>query len=299
MEVRYDGEAMPATKFVTAVCLCGLLLAPTSTHAAPASDTIRSKIDALLAQIEELQALLTAATAASEASVPRRPLYESTIFPVEPEAAYRIRTGQLVRIDRDLPVRAGDADIFHLFADVLGTSAVERYVDEWRIFYEESLDLGGFVEQRADTGEWIVGINRAEFDSDDPAERASFAELFIHEYAHLLVADLPEQLDEFTDRFWRARDHAHSERVAQLSGEQRFDALLTYYDRHEDRFVSDYATLNPDEDFAESFLAFILTDRPSSGTIAEAKVRFFYRSADWQLERARLRANLNRLGLLE
>ncbi len=54
------------------------------------------------------------------------------------------------------------------------------------------------------------------------------------------------------------------------------DALEDFYWKYEGLFVSDYAVTNVEEDFAETFSAFVLNPRPEGSTIAEDKILFFY-----------------------
>lgn len=55
-----------------------------------------------------------------------------------------------------------------------------------------------------------------------------------------------------------------------------YDALDDFYYKYEDRFVTDYAVTNPEEDMAETFAFFVLSPRPAGDTIAEKKILFFY-----------------------
>jgi hypothetical protein len=49
-----------------------------------------------------------------------------------------------------------------------------------------------------------------------------------------------------------------------------------FYLKHSDQFVTDYAASQPIEDIAESWTAFIIHPKPTSGSIADQKVLFFY-----------------------
>ena len=55
-----------------------------------------------------------------------------------------------------------------------------------------------------------------------------------------------------------------------------YEALDDFYYKYEDRFVTDYAATNPEEDIAEAFTFFVLSPRPNKETIAGEKVLFFY-----------------------
>ena len=58
--------------------------------------------------------------------------------------------------------------------------------------------------------------------------------------------------------------------------EAYYEALDDFYYTYADRFVTDYAVTNPEEDIAETFTFFVLSPRPSGDTIAEEKILFFY-----------------------
>jgi len=52
--------------------------------------------------------------------------------------------------------------------------------------------------------------------------------------------------------------------------------LGDYYTDHEDEYVTDYATGSTQEDFAETFTFFILSEKPQGNSVLEQKVLFFY-----------------------
>ena len=85
-------------------------------------------------------------------------------------------------------------------------------------------------------------------------------------------------LDSFFQEFWGAeqmRDWFDME-MNSGSDEEYWKALTTLSIRHHTDFVSDYAMTNPEEDFAESFLYFVLEEKPEGDLVSHRKVRFFY-----------------------
>jgi hypothetical protein len=58
--------------------------------------------------------------------------------------------------------------------------------------------------------------------------------------------------------------------------DEYYEALDNFYWRYEDEFVTDYAVTNTEEDFAETFAAFVINPEPQGNTIAEKKILFFY-----------------------
>ena len=64
------------------------------------------------------------------------------------------------------------------------------------------------------------------------------------------------------------------------------------YQKHKNQFVTEYAASNPDEDFAESFMEFVLKEKPTKSTIADQKIRFFYDFPELIEMRDFIRSNL-------
>lgn len=125
----------------------------------------------------------------------------------------------------------------------------------------------------------------------DPTSAVN-TELIVHELAHVVgydeIAGVPRPttqtcvdyfdhhgcplansyLSVFVDRFWSAADLDRAETFA--TGES---SSVEYYKTHKSAYVSDYAASGPEEDFAESFMYFVL-GKESRGEAAE-KVAFF------------------------
>lgn len=252
------------------------------------------QIKSLLAEVVRLQELLAKQNtrALSSAYVP----YETVIFPLPFERIYEVDNGVLKSIGSGSDVRVVDRELFDLFKSTVGEKAVKENLKEWRVFKNDNSDLGAFVELIAGTDEWVVGVNRENFDSTDPQLTRAFANLFVHEYAHILLFEETAFERAYTQQFWTAEDARHSVRVAGAS--DQFSVLSRYYDLNRARFVSDYATLSPEEDMAETFVAFVREGKPTGTTIRDKKINQFYTSAFFVKERTLLRANLVALGAL-
>lgn len=173
--------------------------------------------------------------------------------------------------------------------------------------------LGGTlaaVEQSPEDPElWMLSVDIA--DTDDLQE-LTFT--LIHEYGHLLTlgggqVDIDEYLyynpddeDAYSDaeescstyfpgegcakrsaylyqfyiEFWDDIFDEWSEILYIEDDDQYYDALDNFYFEHQDEFLTDYAVTNPEEDIAESWTFFIISEKPAGNTIAEEKILFFY-----------------------
>ena len=71
-------------------------------------------------------------------------------------------------------------------------------------------------------------------------------------------------LDDFCQRFWTGY---LDDRLADLDS-------YNFFLRHEEDFVSSYASTDPSEDISESFAFFVLWDVPESEAVWAEKLRF-------------------------
>lgn len=254
-----------------------------------------SQIELLLAEVERLQAIVAERESAKYTLYTP---YTSIFFPLDFETMYLVRDGQLYAIGSEDAFKNADVHLFELFKGIVGEEAVDAHVREWRVFENKSNDLGAFVELIAGTEDWVVGVNRESFDINDPLAVKSFANLFVHEYAHILLFEEAAVSAKFEDVFWTAADKRHEAAVEASSDRNRFSVLRRYFEENESRFVSDYATMNPDEDMAETFISFVREPKPTGNTLRDKKILFFYGYQDFVSLRSELRSNLEAQNVL-
>lgn len=165
----------------------------------------------------------------------------------------------------------------------------------------------GQTENAAD--EWALLV-----DIVDTENNYQLTYTFIHEYAHLLTLG-PDQvppdlelfenredstayfqaladcftyftgegcsnpgsyMDDFYNAFWLDIYDEWNKIDFETDEEEYYEKLEGFYEKYQDRFVTDYAVTSPEEDIAETFSFFILAPKPAGKTIAEQKVLFFY-----------------------
>jgi len=66
----------------------------------------------------------------------------------------------------------------------------------------------------------------------------------------------------------------------QIYSNEWTENLWNYYTAHEDEYVTDYAASSTQEDFAETFTFFILSEKPQGNSVLEQKILFFYDYAE-------------------
>ncbi len=226
--------------------------------------------------------------------------YESRFYFFPYEEIYFIENNKLVNADGSKTVRKIDQQLFDLFVGVVGERAVAGHVREWRIFYDRKRDLAAYVElvsrRTNDPIDWIMGINREGFNSD-PVVVRSFANLFIHEYGHILFYEKPEFEKNYRTDFWTSSDEEHKENLKQVKADRQFQVARNYFEENRNRFVSEYATNSVNEDMAETFIYFVREDKPQTTTVRDRKILAFYQEPELVEIRTQIRNNLRILGV--
>lgn len=83
-------------------------------------------------------------------------------------------------------------------------------------------------------------------------------------------------INAFYNQFWNDIHDEWNEINLIEDSDEYYEQLDAFYSKYEDRFVTDYAATNPEEDIAEAFAFFVLGPRPAGDTMAEEKILFFY-----------------------
>ena len=193
---------------------------------------------------------------------------------------------------------------------ILITAHERTVLKEFMIMTDgESNDLAAVAQTTYDPNFWSLEVDIV--DSDD---KLDLTYTLIHEYAHLLTLG-PDQvtpslavfnnpddddiyyeeasacpvyfpgegcshrdsyINAYFNRFW-ADIHEEWQDINLIEDDDEYyEALDNFYYDYEDRFLTDYAATNPEEDIAEAFSSFVLSPRPNGNTTAEEKTLFFY-----------------------
>lgn len=156
--------------------------------------------------------------------------------------------------------------------------------------YIDSATSGNF--DTTATENWITNINILSLE-----DASTLSDVVVHEYGHYLTLNTTQEIP------WHESKICHQE---PLYGCQKPDSYInlfylefwediypewkkidwqsrhyeeeiySFYQKHIDRFLNDYAATDPVEDIAESWAAFVLEPTPVSNSIPEQKISFFY-----------------------
>jgi len=232
---------------------------------------------------------------------------EITLYRVAGSAIEKIRdyqvSGQDLVYQNDV---TRHQELWRLTKDVVPQSH-RNYMNEFMIYNGEVTGSAGYVYETAeDLSTWQMGlaINYA----DDQNE---LLYTIIHEFGHILTLN-NTQLDSsissgscsnyfpgegcakaaaFINKLYSLgwADIWNEYQQAQGSA----STMQTFYNQHQDRFVTNYAATNPGEDIAEVFATFVtMTERPAGNNIAERKILLMYDEPELVQLRNYIRGNL-------
>jgi len=194
-------------------------------------------------------------------------------------------------------------DVWDTFVRVVTPDFAAEVMSQYRVGDAPDSDTLAYVYQDDDPDRWILATNLA-----TSQDKPSLIATLVHEYAHILTLSGPEmdrdqpscstiELSEgcarddsyllaFEQQFWAGYDDS-----APTPDNGDSDVAYDFYLAHEEDFVSDYAATNVVEDVAESFMTFVLEDRPADATasVSAAKIDFFWNYPELEAIRERIR----------
>ncbi|MBN9238189.1 MAG: hypothetical protein BGO97_00785 [Micrococcales bacterium 70-64] len=194
-------------------------------------------------------------------------------------------------------------DVWDTFVRVVTPDFAAEVMSQYRVGDAPDSDTLAYVYQDDDPDRWILATNLA-----TSQDKPSLIATLVHEYAHILTLDGTQMdraagscptielsegcalddsyLRSFEQQFWAGYDDS-----APTPDNSDSDVAYDFYLAHEEDFVSDYAATNVVEDIAESFMTFVLEDRPADATasVSAAKIDFFWNYPELEAIRERIR----------
>ena len=219
---------------------------------------------------------------------------------------------------------AGQEKLWRFFTNIIPADQ-RTMVTRFAVFTDGPGNSLGAVEQTDDPHDWIL-----EMDIEDSQNFPDLSSTLVHEFGHLLslnaaqvipdaqVFNNPDDqelydreaaacptyfmyegcsrpdsyINQFFQHFW-PKIFAEWQSLNAETDQDRLDQKLDdFFQEHTGQFLSSYAVTNPEEDFAETFMYFIFTPKPSGASIAEQKLLFFYAYPEMATLRERILANL-------
>lgn len=234
---------------------------------------------------------------------------------------WEIKEGTLITND-SLSYSSMAQDYFNTINNTLPKDLIDKYVVSLRLFTDgKDGDLGGLNQMNESVDSWQFDLDTADVNiySKDSIEILDYTHTLIHEYGHLLTLN-PSQieltddiiqddnkgyltsegyalkdsyLEIFVKQFWDDELLLEWDNIDNKKNEnKRVKLLYEFYLSHRDNFVTDYAAESPEEDIAEAWTFFVLSDKPDTNTVKNQKVIFFYQFPELVAYRQKMRLNI-------
>ena len=234
---------------------------------------------------------------------------------------WEIKEGTLITND-SLSYSSMAQDYFNTINNTLPKDLIDKYVVSLRLFTDgKDGDLGGLNQMNESVDSWQFDLDTADVNiySKDSIEILDYTHTLIHEYGHLLTLN-PSQIELtddmiqddnkgyltsegyalkdsylgiFVKQFWDDELLLEWDNIDNKKNEnKRVKLLYEFYLSHRDNFVTDYAAESPEEDIAEAWTFFVLSDKPDTNTVKNQKVIFFYQFPELVEYRQKIRLNI-------
>ena len=313
-----------ATSLIPAETTASLQL-PTLTPLIPDTGSLTVPVEAEAACPSVLADIMSAASTASGDTDPDEESHLVTYKVTGEQIAEPILETVPVDLKDEQDDVSAQQQIWNYFAALIpeqDRSMVSQYV----VLTDGPNNLLAAVAQTyTDPSQWVLEVDIA-----DSTDYANLTFTMIHEFGHLLtlnssqvppsmavinnphdknvydqeVALCPNYfpgegcsnsnsyINSFYQRFW-SDIYSEWSQIDQIEDQRDYyEKLSQFYAHYEDRFLSQYASINPAEDIAETWAYFVLGPKPTGDTIADQKVLFFYEHPELVELRAQILSRL-------
>ncbi|RKD94054.1 hypothetical protein [Marinifilum flexuosum] len=206
---------------------------------------------------------------------------------------------------------------------ILPNDLLNKYVLSLRLFSDgKSEDMGGMNQLDETVEFWQIDLDTADMNifTRDSIQILDYTHTLIHEFGHLLTLNTSQieltddetedpdrgylttegyaikgsYLNLFVEEFWKPKLLQEWDRINKKRNKKKLvDRLYDFYLDHAEEFVTDYAAESPEEDIAESWTFFVLSDKPLKSGGKYEKIKFFYQFPDLVKYRTHIRKNIS------
>ena len=281
----------------TSILIGVFVMLPSITQAASPEERLAELRTELISLIRELQ-IVIAEQQGTLLTEEREGREYRSITDRGIEAIYDIERGEPFRDGEENDFLDDDHEAFWTVVErVIPATWLRAHIGEFVIYDSRRDDTVAHVEPlyTDDVDTWRLSLNVAEV---DPGDRDELYDALVHEFGHIISLNdgeidtdvdqfecdtfyLPEgclkeksYLFDFIQRFWTPELIDLSDDAA-LSNDPE-EAVEDYYKDNKDQFVTEYAATNPAEDWAETFVDYLLYEKPTGLDVKEQKNLWFY-----------------------
>lgn len=196
---------------------------------------------------------------------------------------YRVLLGQKLQL---LSKRAGANDnmIWSEIVQIIPQEQSDRLLNSFMIINKKNDDTLAYVENEQDSPKFLMAVNEPMHLGTDKQERSL---TIVHEFMHMLVLEQSTILDTennskpscngtIDEDFCFKKDTIYNSfiKIFWTKEDLLNYAKADFYEKNQNRFVTEYAATSPHEDISESFAYWVISDTKSRTIIGE-KQSFF------------------------
>lgn len=239
-------------------------------------------------------------------------------------ALFDVRNGSITLSDDSIKknLSVDELKLYQNFWKHVKTIIPNRYINMLTKFEINTDGLGNVmahvIEEKEDLSVWRLAVDLKDSANSNGEFTSEFNNTIIHEFAHVITLNKSQMqisnivdkstfevqegvlkkeayLNKFYEMFWKEiyKEHQDASNLDYENGmPSGGDAVYEFYEKYQDRFVSDYAATNPGEDIAEVYRVFVIEDKPSGSSIRDKKILFFYEMNEFVEIRDEIRKNL-------
>jgi len=237
-----------------------------------------------------------------------------TLYKVEGENIVKQKdfnvTGNALTLQKDIQKHQ---EIWELTKKIIPLEYRSK-MSEFMIYFGDDSDVLGYVVNRSeDLSKWQMGIAvDYAYDGGKFNTKGELAYTLIHEFGHIITLD-KTQIDSSIEQLF-CSNYSPKEGCSKLDSNinklyknhwadiwDEFQNIRTeqetqeFYTTYQKRFVTQYASTNPEEDIAEVFATFTTRAEGVNGTsIAEQKIKIMYDDNEMVKLRNYIRGNISK-----
>lgn len=215
-------------------------------------------------------------------------------------AEYYVSKGEEIKIKKG-KTGGVDAEIWKSISRISPNTLSDKYIDTFQVFNNKDDSTLAFVDDEDLDGKWRIAINLAGYNSSTFRERNL---TIVHELGHIITLNV-DQIDDknicdsyktaegctqknsylnlFVNKFWSSSDIKKSK--------QENNNLY-----QENKYLTEYASSNPEEDMSESFAFFVVDKKKDIADlklIKNQKHNFYYSFPELENMRSEMRKGLS------
>lgn len=171
-------------------------------------------------------------------------------------------------------------------ADLSPDALSDTYIENFEVYEDTKSDIIAYVSDDDGNGKWKMSINLPTHKLSDGKEQKA---TLIHELSHIITLNKDQFMSpsgacpNYETDEWCTKSSAYLNTFVKKFW---WTTKTASYDTN--KFITEYASSNPEEDIAESFAFFVLWTNFSDATVKEQKLNFF----NWYPELVKIRGEM-------